>query len=184
MNYIFLKQLVFQLQIPQGTLRDNFRCSTAKAFLQPVRHRKNLHIGLNSHVHRVLIDDQRRAYGVVVERKQQIQHIRATKEVILSAGAIGSPQLMMLSGVGDATHLSEMKIPVVRDLPGVGKNLQDHVIARGLIYLIDQPISYVETRFINLPSILKYFFKRGGPLGSLSGMEGLAWVNTKYANPE
>lgn len=172
------------MQIPQGTLRDNLRCSTAKAFLQPIRQRTNLHVGLHSHVRRVLINEERHAYGVVVERNEKIQNIRARKEVILSAGAIGSPQLMMLSGIGDANHLSELKIPLVRHLPGMGQNLQDHLSGRGLVYLIDQPISYVEPRFANLPSFFKYFVNRRGPLGSLSGTEGLAWVNTKYANPE
>uniref|UniRef100_A0A0P5GQM6 Glucose dehydrogenase (FAD, quinone) n=1 Tax=Daphnia magna TaxID=35525 RepID=A0A0P5GQM6_9CRUS len=168
--------------IPQGTVRDGSRCSTAKAFLRPVRKRKNLHVALRAHAHRVLIDDQKRAYGVVFERYGKIQRIRARKEVILSAGAIGSPQLMMLSGVGDPTHLQQVGISVKHSLPGVGQNLQDHISGRGMVYLINETVSYVETRFINMPSVLNYVRNRG-PLTALSGTEGLAWVKTKYADP-
>lgn len=164
-------------------MRDGSRCSTAKAFLRPVRKRKNLHVALRAHAHRVLIDDQKRAYGVVFERYGKIQRIRARKEVILSAGAIGSPQLMMLSGVGDPTHLQQVGISVKHSLPGVGQNLQDHISGRGMVYLINETVSYVETRFINMPSVLNYVRNRG-PLTALSGTEGLAWVKTKYADPK
>ena len=165
-------------------MRENLRCSASKAFLQPIRRRKNLHVALHSHVHRILIDDQRRAYGVVFKRNKQIQQIRARKEIILSAGAIGSPQLLMLSGIGESNHLFEKDIPLVQHLPGVGQNLQDHISGRGMVYLINQTISYVETRFVNLPSVLTYYLSKRGPLSSLSGTEGLAWVNSKYADPK
>lgn len=109
--------------------------------------------------------------------------IRARKEVILSAGAIGSPQILMLSGIGDRAHLEQVGVPVKHSLPAVGKNLQDHVSARGMVYLINSTVSYVETRFIGLPSLLKYMSRRG-PMTALSGTEGLAWVKTKYADPK
>ncbi|XP_046631272.1 glucose dehydrogenase [FAD, quinone]-like [Daphnia pulicaria] len=168
--------------IPQGTVRDGSRCSTAKAFLRPARKRKNLHVALRSHAHRVLIDDQKQAYGVVFERGKKILRIRAKKEVILSAGAIGSPQLLMLSGVGDPDHLNSVGVTVKHSLKGVGQNLQDHISGRGMVYLINETVSYVETRFLNIPSVLNYVRNRG-PLTALSGTEGLAWVNTKYADP-
>ena len=69
------------------------------------------------------------------------------------------------------------------DLP-VGKNLQDHISGRGMVYLINSSVSYVETRFINAPSIARYLVSRKGPLTALSGTEGLAWVKTKYADPK
>ncbi len=164
-------------------MRDGSRCSTAKAFLRPARKRKNLHVALRSHAHRVLIDDQKQAYGVVFERGKKILRIRAKKEVILSAGAIGSPQLLMLSGVGDPDHLSSVGVTVKHSLKGVGQNLQDHISGRGMVYLINETVSYVETRFLNIPSVLNYIRNRG-PLTALSGTEGLAWVNTKYADPK
>ena len=138
---------------------------------------------MSAHVHRVLIDDSNRAYGVVFERNRRLQRIEARKEVIVSAGAIGSPQLLMLSGIGEANHLGSVGISVKKNLPGVGQNLQDHISGRGMVYLIDQPVSYVEARFVNLPSILDYYFNKRGPLTALSGTEGLAWVHSKYNNP-
>ncbi len=145
-----------------------------------------MHVALNSHVQRILIDgNDKRAYGVVIQRKNnKIYEIRARKEVILSAGAIGSPQILMLSGVGNADHLKSVGVPVVHHLPGVGQNLQDHISGRGMVYLINETISYVEPRFLNLPSLLKYMRTLDGPFTALSGTEGLAWVNTKYADPK
>ena len=116
-----------------GTIRRGYRCSTAKAFLRPVRKRSNLHISMHSHVHRILINEKRKAYGVQFKRKHKIYEIHATKEVILSAGAIGSPQILMLSGVGPAAHLHQMGIGVHADL-AVGHNLQDHI--SGGIFLL------------------------------------------------
>jgi choline dehydrogenase-like flavoprotein len=138
-----------------------------------------------AHVHRVVIDPKlRRAVGVVFQRKKKVYEILARKEVILAAGAIGSPHLLLLSGVGDAHHLQRTGIPVVHHLPGVGRNLQDHISGRGMVYLINETISLVEPRFFNLPSLLKYKRSLDGPWTALSGTEGLAWVNTKYADPK
>lgn len=140
---------------------------------------------MKAHVHRVSIDQHtRRAYGVVFEWKNKIYEIHARKEVILSAGAIGSPQILMLSGVADADQLRRVNVPLVHHLPGVGRNLQDHISGRGMVYLINQTVSLVEPRFFNLPSLLKYKRSLDGPWTALSGTEGLAWVNTKYADPK
>lgn len=94
--------------IVSGTIRRGVRCSSAKAFLRPVRERSNLHIAMNSHVHRILIDSKNRAYGVLLQRKDKMYAIVARKEVVLSAGAIGSPQILMLSGIGPADHLKSL----------------------------------------------------------------------------
>ena len=171
------------IKIPQGTIREHLRCSVAKAFLRPARNRPNLHIAMLAHVHRVLIDDSNRAYGVVFERNRRLQRILVRKEVIMSAGAIGSPQLLMLSGIGPSSDLQQVGVAVKKDLPGVGHNLQDHISGRGMVYLIDQPVSYLEARFINLPTVLDYYINRRGPMTALSGTEGLAWVHSKYSNP-
>ena len=89
----------------------------------------------------------------------------------------------MLSGIGPSEHLRQHGIAVQHELPGVGQNLQDHISGRGMVYLINETVSYVETRFLNLPSVLNYIRHRG-PLTALSGTEGLAWVRTKYADPK
>ncbi|WP_456389624.1 GMC family oxidoreductase [Profundibacter sp.] len=102
------------------------RCSAAAAYLYPVRGRKNLTVITHALVARVVMEG-RRAVGVAYTRKG-VEHVaNAGREVILSAGTFGTPQLLMLSGIGAADELAGHGIPVVRDLPGVGKNLQDHL---------------------------------------------------------
>ncbi|EJT48431.1 hypothetical protein A1Q2_06548 [Trichosporon asahii var. asahii CBS 8904] len=103
------------------------RESSASAFLDPIRWgRSNLHVHELSSVRKILFDDQKNAIGVELKLGTKIN---ARKEVILSAGAFHSPQILMLSGVGPAAHLQERNIPVVADRPGVGQNLTDHVLA-------------------------------------------------------
>ncbi|XP_045771190.1 glucose dehydrogenase [FAD, quinone] [Maniola jurtina] len=167
----------------QFTMRRGTRCSTAKAFLRPVRLRQNLHISLFSHVTKVLIDqEKKRAYGVEFIRDTEKQVIYAKREVILSAGAIASPQLLMLSGVGPASHLKEVGINVIYDSPGVGRNLQDHIAVGGIVFQVDYPISLVMNRLVNINSALRYAVTENGPLTSSIGLEVVAFINTKYAN--
>ncbi|OUS25488.1 glucose-methanol-choline oxidoreductase [Gammaproteobacteria bacterium 45_16_T64] len=110
----------------QVTQRNGERCSTARAFLFPhMGKRKNLRVETNALVRRIHFKDKR-AVEVEFQQGDEIQCIRANKEIILSAGAFQSPQILMLSGVGDQNELSQHNIPVVNHLPGVGKNLQDH----------------------------------------------------------
>ncbi|CAH0548917.1 unnamed protein product [Brassicogethes aeneus] len=173
------KQAGFMLS--QGTLRRGSRCSTAKAFLRPVRRRRNLHIAMYSQVQKVLIHPAtKQAYGVKFFRNNRQYYVRARREVILSAGAIGSPQILMLSGVGPKDHLESFKIPVFSDLK-VGHNLQDHVGLGGLTFIIDDPITFTKNRFQTLPVAMEYILNEKGPMTSLGGVEGLAFVNTKYA---
>ena len=168
--------------VAQATTRHGSRCSTGKAFLRPVRHRNNFHVAMKSYVQRIIIDPvTKQVTGVQFERFGVVHTVRVNKEVILSAGSVGSPQLLMLSGVGPAEHLSSLGIPVIADL-SVGDNLQDHVSLGGMVFQIDAPYSLVDTRFINLPSFFNYSINRSGPLASLAGCEGLAWIKTKYAD--
>ena len=109
-----------------STVRRGRRSSTAEAYLHPVSGRPNLEIRTDALVQRVVIEEGR-ARGVVVERGGARQEARAEREVILSAGAINSPQLLMLSGIGPGAHLREHDIAIERDLPGVGANLMDHL---------------------------------------------------------
>ncbi|XP_049840244.1 glucose dehydrogenase [FAD, quinone]-like [Schistocerca gregaria] len=171
--------------VAQGTTRRGSRCSTSKAFLRPARLRPNLHVLTYSQVTRVLIDPRKkRATGIQYVRDgegRRLRSVLARREVVLSAGSIGSPQLLMLSGVGPAAHLREHGIPVLQDLQ-VGENMQDHIGLGGLTFLIDKPVSMVQSRYENLPSVLQYAIFGDGPLTVLGGVEGLAFVNSKYAN--
>jgi choline dehydrogenase len=109
----------------QTTTSNRRRWSTAKAYLEPARTRPNLEIRTGAHATRVLIENDR-AVGVEYRSAAGMRTARARGEVIVSGGAYGSPQLLLLSGLGPAGHLSEMGVTVLRDMPAVGSNLHDH----------------------------------------------------------
>ncbi|KAK9497725.1 hypothetical protein O3M35_004393 [Rhynocoris fuscipes] len=168
--------------IAQGTIRRGSRCSTAKAFLRPVRLRNNLHIAMNSHVTKIILKgDPPRAAGIQLLRNGVRQVVKARKEIILSAGAINSPQLLMLSGIGPKEELKRVGIPLIKELP-VGYNLQDHVGLGGLTFIVDEPVTFKKSRYQTLPVAIDYIFYEKGPMTSLGGVEGVAFVNTKYAD--
>jgi glucose dehydrogenase (acceptor) len=103
--------------IAQGTTRRGTRCSTGKAFLRPARLRKNLHVAMDSHVTRVLIDHvTKRAFGVEFSREGKLHVIRARKEIIISGGSVNSPQLLMLSGIGPREHLQVRSVDYIRSV--------------------------------------------------------------------
>jgi choline dehydrogenase len=108
------------------TVGDGRRCSTANAYLRPAMGRANLAVRTHTLATGVLFEG-RRAVGVRYQRGGSAQEVRVRREVILSAGAINSPQLLKLSGVGPASELAALGIRVVHELPGVGENLQDHL---------------------------------------------------------
>jgi choline dehydrogenase-like flavoprotein len=114
---------VFMYQVTQ---RNGERCSAAKAFLTPNLGRSNLSVFTRAVSSRLLLDG-RRATGVEFMQGDQARRVNARREVIVSSGAFGSPQLLLLSGIGPAAELQAMGIAVAHDLPGVGKNLQDHI---------------------------------------------------------
>ena len=116
----------------QRTTHKRLRVSSAKAFLNPAKSRKNLTVYTESQVTRILFEE-RRAFGVELQKggpRGQTGKIYARKEIILSGGAINSPQLLQLSGIGSTNLLKELGIPVVHNLPGVGENLRDHYAPR------------------------------------------------------
>ncbi len=116
--------------------RKGERCSAAAAYLHPLMNRPNLTVLTRTRAERVLIADGRATGALVARGRRQIR-LEARREVIVSGGAFGSPQLLLLSGVGPADHLRDLGIPVRHDLPGVGGNLQDH---------LDYTISYTSPR--------------------------------------
>lgn len=159
--------------IAQGTVRKGSRCSSAKAFLRPARLRPNLHVAMHSHVTRLMIDPKtKRAFGVEFIRDRRVHHIRASKEVIVSAGSVNSPQILMLSGIGPKAELAKHKIPLIKDAP-VGENLQDHIGMGGLTFSANREVSIVESRVQSASTVLQYAIFGQGPLTILGGVEGL-----------
>ena len=122
----------FGMSPAQVTQYNGERWNAARAYLHANADRKNLTVLNGCHTRKVIFEGKT-AVGVELRCEGQVQQIRARKEVILSAGAYGSPQLLMLSGIGPAAHLQQHGIAVLHDLPGVGQNLQDHVTSN-LIY--------------------------------------------------
>ncbi|XP_008185220.1 glucose dehydrogenase [FAD, quinone]-like [Acyrthosiphon pisum] len=166
--------------VPQGYIRNGSRCSTAKAFLRPAKLRKNLHVILNTLVTRVVIDSVTlNATGVELFKNHTRYYVRADKEVLLSAGPINSPQLLMLSGVGPENHLEEMGIPIIFNSSHVGKNLQDHIGLGGLTFLTNQEVSLTHNRTETGNTIYSYAAERNGVLTIMGGVEGLAFINSR-----
>tara|TARA_R110002110_G_scaffold376568_2_gene586689 strand:+ start:197107 stop:198738 length:1632 start_codon:yes stop_codon:yes gene_type:complete len=113
----------------QRVIENGRRVSAAWAFLHPVKHRPNLDIRTNAHTQRILFEGAR-AVGALYKQGDREVEIRARREVILSSGSVGSPQLLQISGVGPAALLKDIGVDVVHDLPGVGENLSDHYLVR------------------------------------------------------
>lgn len=161
----------------QATARRGLRKSTARAYLHPVLSRSNLHVQTGAQASRILFEGagaSLRAVGVVFRQNGREQRVMARREVILCAGAIQSPQLLQLSGVGPAALLRQHGIPLVRDLPGVGENLQDHMQGR-LIYETRDPITLNDDMMSVAGRVrigLRYMLSRKGPLGWWAGVAG------------
>jgi len=151
------------------TQKNRQRHSAADAYLRAALARPNLQVETGAHATRVLIENGR-ANGVAFLQNGVEQQVAAASEVILAGGTVNSPQLLMLSGIGPAEPLSRLGIPVVRDVPGVGANLQDHPMV-SVGYLCTQPISLdgAET----LANLLRYLIFKKGPLTSNVAEAGL-----------
>jgi choline dehydrogenase len=149
----------------QTTTKDRRRWSTAAAYLRPARKRPNLIVQTHAHATRVLIENGR-AVGVEYRSPQGLRTARASGEVIVSGGAYGSPQLLLLSGIGPAQHLQDMGVKVLHDLPGVGSNLHDHFNTY-CTWRISRSISLNELHH-SIPrqvvAGLQYALYRGGPM--------------------
>ncbi|KAL7643298.1 UNVERIFIED_CONTAM: hypothetical protein RMT77_006590 [Armadillidium vulgare] len=169
--------------IPQLTMRNGTRCSTSKAFLHPTIGRKNLDIAKFSKVTKILIDPEtNRAFGVRYYRYGKYHEVFAKKEIILTASALFTPQLLMLSGIGPKNHLKRFNIPLIKDLP-VGFNLQDHY-ALPLVFLTDKPITFIPSRFNNILHNMSYDIYKTGYLSSPIGIGGQGFISTKYQDPK
>lgn len=162
----------------QGTVKNGQRFSTAKSLLVPAKDRKNLHIIKHAHVTKVTIDKHNTATGVEFTYKNAHKlSVTAKKEVILSAGAVSSPHLLMLSGIGPKEHLEKFKIPVIKDLP-VGKNLQDHVISP-IYFQFHKSTAQPETITDTLDSIYNYAIHKKGNLAGIGSINLAGLINTE-----
>ena len=168
----------------QANLRDGRRSSIARNAIEPAMRRANLRVQTNALVQRIEITEGR-ATGVRWRAKDGSEHVAsANREVLLCAGALQSPQLLMLSGIGPAEHLNELGIKVQADLPGVGANLQDHAIVpmswrlkRGI------PSLNAGLRGAGLGgSVLRYLLTRKGPL-AMPAAEFAAWFSSDPSLP-
>jgi choline dehydrogenase len=169
----------------QVTQKNGRRNSTSIAFLDPVRSRPNLHIETEAHASRVLFEGKR-AVGLAYSQRGAMREARAGREVILSAGAIQSPQLLELSGVGQPELLRGHGIDVVHELPGVGENLYDHYISR-VSLRIKQPFTLNEkTRGVRLVGeVMKYALLRRGALSFTAGIiYGFVKSRPELASPD
>ncbi|XP_050539421.1 glucose dehydrogenase [FAD, quinone]-like isoform X2 [Daktulosphaira vitifoliae] len=167
----------------QVTMKNGRRWSTNSAFLFPASKRKNLHVKKYSTVTRILIDEvTKTAVGVEFVNERKKYRVYARKEVIVSGGAINSPQLLMLSGIGPEAHLKEKGIPVLSNLP-VGENLMDHISLGGLFILINDTVSLKTDRLLQDPYIMQNFYMGNGGLCSVAGgTEALGFFDTKNPN--
>ena len=162
----------------QLTMKGGRRCSSAAAYLAPARTRKNLSIITAAQVEKVVIAEGR-ATGVQIRRHQRVENISANAEVILSAGAIGSPQLLMLSGIGAGGELSAQGIEVLSDLPGVGKNLQDHLQARPVFKTTLSTVNTEINSYLKKGLIAaKYAFTQRGPM-TMAASLGTGFLKTE-----
>ncbi len=170
----------------QTTTRNGRRCSTAVGYLHPARKRPNLTVITQATTERVLMEG-RRAVGVSYSQGGVSRVVRAKREVILCAGAIGSPHIMMLSGIGPAAHLTEMGIDPVHHLPGVGQCLQDHY-SSAVKLRCNQPITFNDVMMNPLKKLgvgIRYLLHRDGPLTMAAGPVALfARTRPELASPD
>ena len=165
----------------QQTRRGRFRASAARSYLAPVMKRPNLRVITGAQVNRVLLEG-RRAVGIEFERGGAVEQVRAGREVILSAGVIGSPQLLLLSGIGQPDALQDLGIDVAHALPGVGANLQDHYVVRVTYRMRNAPTLNERARGLPLVrEVVKYAFQGKGVLTYSAALLG-AFVRTQEAS--
>ena len=162
----------------QVTQKNGARCSAAAGYLRPVRERENLTVVTGAQAQRVLVDGHR-AHGVDYRHHGRLTRAEG-REVLLCGGAINSPQLLMLSGIGPADHLREHGIRVVHALGGVGENLQDHLDICTLQHCT-KPVSY--DRLSDTLVALRYLLRRDGP-GTSNIAEGGGFVRSRHASDE
>ncbi|XP_050030050.1 alcohol dehydrogenase [acceptor]-like isoform X1 [Dermacentor andersoni] len=160
----------------QFNTRHGQRYSASKSFITPILHRRNLHISLWSRATKVIFENQH-AVGVRFLKGPRMHTVRASREVVIAAGAIGSPQLLLLSGVGPWFDLEQLKIPVIADLP-VGRNLQDHMHVEG----VSGTLRHRDGINLFWSSTVDYNNNCSGPFSIPASLEAVAFVSTPFVN--
>ena len=165
----------------QLTAKNGQRCSSAVAYLKPIRGRSNLKIFTNSQAEKLIFDGKRVA-GVTIRQggpKGKPVDLKANKEVVLASGAIGSPQLLMVSGIGPKDQLKDNSVEVVQELKGVGQNLQDHLQARPVYKVNVSTINIEIGNLIKQGMIgLQYILSRTGPM-TMAASLGTGFLKTR-----
>jgi choline dehydrogenase-like flavoprotein len=163
----------------QTTTKSGRRCSAAVGYLRPALKRKNLTMRTGVMVKQIVIE-QGRAKGVEIVENGAVTRLTADKEVMITAGAIGSPKMLMLSGIGPAAHLKSVGIDVRHDLPGVGQNFHDH-FSTDVIWQLNGPHSYDKYKKPHWAALagLQYVLFRNGPVSSNIVEAGAFWWGDK-----
>ena len=167
----------------QFTIKDGQRHSAATAFLKPALSRPNLKVITYAHTKQILIQHDKAVGVEFITAKNQTQQAIARKEVILSAGAFQSPQLLMLSGIGPADTLRSAGIPLKKDMPGVGQNLQDHIFT-GVSSLSSQraiSANFHLKPLNQLKGLAQFFINKKGPM-TMSPLEAVAFLKTESSD--
>jgi choline dehydrogenase-like flavoprotein len=163
----------------QSNILNGRRHSAYKAFLEPILHRPNLHIMINTRVTKVLIDPQTRVtYGVEFRRNNKNYRIAAKKEVIVSAGTFHTPQILTLSGIGKKRNLNKIGIPVINDLP-VGENMHDHYAFAELLFVTNKT---ADVGFMTYLNNFFQFFNGRGLMTLPSGTEAFSFIKVPSNN--
>ncbi|XP_042210016.1 glucose dehydrogenase [FAD, quinone]-like [Homarus americanus] len=165
----------------QYTIKGGVRSSTAEAYLHPASFRPNLHILHSATVLQVLFDERKMAIGVKFEYNGKVLKVLANREVVMSAGAIASPKLLMLSGVGPIHHLQHHQIRVIADVPGVGQNFHDHIGVNGLVWTI--PGNPLTGTLQTVSAFKQYMLSRQGPLTTVNAEFINAWIRVLEGDP-
>lgn len=176
MGFDIVRDMTYPLRLGAGrfshTIRHGRRESSATALLN--KSKGKLHVLKNSLVTKILIDNDKKAYGIKVLSNDQDLVFYAEKEVIVSAGTFNTPKLLMLSGIGPKQHLEDLGIPVVKDLP-VGDNLHDHIMV--LSYLITESGTCSSEKYEEHMEMIKYLYDRTGELSKTNTMGAYLTVN-------
>ncbi|CAH2093881.1 unnamed protein product [Euphydryas editha] len=162
------------------TFNDNgSRYSTARGFLRPASKRENLHVLLNALVSRVIIDPTtKKVTGVEYIKNGETKTVGVIKEAVLSGGTLNSPKILLLSGVGPKETLKKFNIPVIKELPGVGQNLHNHVGVNLQFTLTKEP----DVPELSWPTAMDYMLLREGPLSATAMSQLTAKINSRYAS--
>jgi len=176
----------------QSTKHSGVRQTSANTFLYPFleSRKKQLHLLTRAHVKKVEFDEKAgetpRAVGVRYVRDGREHVVKVSKEVIVSGGSVATPQILMLSGIGDAQHLRDVGIPVVADLPGVGSNLQDHVMIPGCMKAENIPNQWLGAHMLNpfymAKEVFNYVMYGEGYLTSAAGHDSHGFFSTPAKN--